>query len=1489
MKLKKALAAVLSTAMIVTSLPTAAFAAEEEPYRFLVVSDTHVKGDENDTSTVKFRNILEKATKTEKMNTVVVVGDCVDGYVDKDAREKQYERFEQLIQDSGVTLYAIPGNHEMSLKRALGNSKYEDIEGYTTEIAANQFREMLAACAANDTKKDEDLCFSADIGEGENKIRVIGLGDEKLTNFERTDEKLAWLEKELLDAVEKNGMERPIFVCMHGGFRETVGGTRDWYAQRTPFSDKLTAILDKFPNVCFFSGHSHQDMYIGDSHAVDEETGINYFNTASTWYLFDEKSNYNYEDENIGTQKLSNGDVQKSNSEGYYVSIYSDKVELSGQNFKGGADGEYEGNIDCAQFTVEDPVLSAEDWGKLSVKAVRSGDGYEATATVTDEAGDAAKPNYIWMLDGEPVIGENNATIFVGAEDMDKELSVIVMADGYSQQLSATVDTPEEGDFTVHITGTAKADATLKAEVSGEISGGATYEWKLDGETVGTNTTYTVPEDSIDSKIELVVTDGEKSAKDSVKIIYMPFTITVDGKNSIVTTEEDIKNKGIEITYNGATDAVSKAGLAAGLGYYTDIDAAKYGKKIWLSVFPENRMYNKDGRIYSKAGVYGQYVNVTEDGETSYIFTNRKSSMQLDSLPAGKYYAVAALGQDGVDYAVLAQAEIVVHEHEYDYSKAVAKGDVHEVPCTFDGCDAVKEEAHEFGAWEIDSVATEFENGSEHRTCEVCGYKETRVRPNSSHTHTAAEGYEYDADSHWQVCTLGDGYILNQEAHKWDIGTVTKEPTATTAGEKKYICTTCGATKTEIIKPTDEVENAKYEVDVADYVLYGDLKNNGVNVTATNKTQNAVGNDWFALVPLSVENNIISKNGKSYVKQSSYGNIWKYTKECISDETKPSYTWNSLRLNGDKTDTPSLKDGWYAAVVLKGSNENIGEQVKYYEILGRKDFYCHSEHKLVDKITTSATCTTDGVKDIVCSVCNEIIESSVKIPATGHDYSYSVDTANRRIVQTCKNCKRQGNAVLTASLETPYTGEAKALEVTRKNWDDTVPITLSYKEANGTVSTKAVSAGTYTVTATAGKASVAGQLTITPADLTAVSVAQEGTLTYTGEEQIAAVKTGATAVNDQTVTFLYSATEDGEFTEAVPAFTTAGEHTVYYKATAPNHNDSAVDSFTVTIEKAAAPALVVKSSDSDIRGAKTITITVKGAQDETLDGITLKGTNKSGAEVSGIQNNGDGTFTVSLPNATDEYTFTANVKDDTNYQDSTTGATCKVSATRKKSSSSSSDTAAPTYGVSTGKTENGKISVTPAKAEAGEKVTIKATPDSGYQLDKVTVKDKDNSNVKLTKVNDNEYTFTMPKGKVSVDATFVQKDAADDNQNSAAEKSKVIKLQIGSRIVNVDNEAVIYDTAPVIRNDRTLVPIRIVTETLGGKVDWNGVTKEVTLHIDGKEIKMTVGKTLEKYGVAPVIIDGRTFVPVRFVADELGATVAWDNATKTVTITKIEK
>ena len=87
-------------------------------------------------------------------------------------------------------------------------------------------------------------------------------------------------------------------------------------------------------------------------------------------------------------------------------------------------------------------------------------------------------------------------------------------------------------------------------------------------------------------------------------------------------------------------------------------------------------------------------------------------------------------------------------------------------------------------------------------------------------------------------------------------------------------------------------------------------------------------------------------------------------------------------------------------------------------------------------------------------------------------------------------------------------------------------------------------------------------------------------------------------------------------------------------------------------------------------------------------------------------------------------------------------------------------------------------------------------------------------------------------------------------------------------------------------NNRTLVPIRIVTETLGGTADWNADTKVVTLNIDGKTINMQIGVALEKYGVAPIIIDNRTYVPIRFVAEELGATVDWNADTQEIVIRK---
>lgn len=285
-------------------------------------------------------------------------------------------------------------------------------------------------------------------------------------------------------------------------------------------------------------------------------------------------------------------------------------------------------------------------------------------------------------------------------------------------------------------------------------------------------------------------------------------------------------------------------------------------------------------------------------------------------------------------------------------------------------------------------------------------------------------------------------------------------------------------------------------------------------------------------------------------------------------------------------------------------------------------------------------------------------------------------------------------------------------------------------------------------------------------------------------------------------------------------------------------------------------------------GTATITATL-GTTTETPDTTETPATQAEGDEVTG----GDA------------------VTDGDNTPSNTLTASCTVTVIKKSSSGSSSGggggSSAAKHGVTISDSKNGAVTASAAKAETGDKVILTPKADEGYELDKITAKDKDGKEVKLKAEKDGTYSFTMPKGGVTVDTTFKQAEGATNTDKPAA-ATKTIVLQIGSTAVLVDDQAIINDVAPVIHNDRTLVPIRVITEALGGQVAWNEAAKEVTLTVNGKEIKMTIGKVLEKYGVAPVIIGGRTFVPVRFVADELGAVTTWDDATKTVTIQAVK-
>ena len=118
-----------------------------------------------------------------------------------------------------------------------------------------------------------------------------------------------------------------------------------------------------------------------------------------------------------------------------------------------------------------------------------------------------------------------------------------------------------------------------------------------------------------------------------------------------------------------------------------------------------------------------------------------------------------------------------------------------------------------------------------------------------------------------------------------------------------------------------------------------------------------------------------------------------------------------------------------------------------------------------------------------------------------------------------------------------------------------------------------------------------------------------------------------------------------------------------------------------------------------------------------------------------------------------------------------------------------------------------------------------------------------------------------------------------------------IKFIIGSTMLVKNNTEIQMDTAPFIKDSRTFVPVRFISENLGAKVSWNSDTREVKIESGDNVITLIIGNlTLVKNGTeiqmdtAPFIKDSRTFVPVRFISENLGAKVSWNSDTREVIV-----
>jgi len=172
-----------------------------------------------------------------------------------------------------------------------------------------------------------------------------------------------------------------------------------------------------------------------------------------------------------------------------------------------------------------------------------------------------------------------------------------------------------------------------------------------------------------------------------------------------------------------------------------------------------------------------------------------------------------------------------------------------------------------------------------------------------------------------------------------------------------------------------------------------------------------------------------------------------------------------------------------------------------------------------------------------------------------------------------------------------------------------------------------------------------------------------------------------------------------------------------------------------------------------------------------------------------------------------------------------------------------------------------------------------------------------------------------PSGKLNITCTLTQGkniitiQATDKAGNTvtktyvvnytAATPMKIITLQIDKSTISINGISKTIDaegSKPVIKNDRTLLPIRVLIESLGGTVNWNGETREVTINLDYRTIVLTIDNNTATVDgikmqidsndskVTPIIINGRTYLPLRFIIEHINGTVSWDSATQTVTI-----
>jgi DNA-binding beta-propeller fold protein YncE len=166
-------------------------------------------------------------------------------------------------------------------------------------------------------------------------------------------------------------------------------------------------------------------------------------------------------------------------------------------------------------------------------------------------------------------------------------------------------------------------------------------------------------------------------------------------------------------------------------------------------------------------------------------------------------------------------------------------------------------------------------------------------------------------------------------------------------------------------------------------------------------------------------------------------------------------------------------------------------------------------------------------------------------------------------------------------------------------------------------------------------------------------------------------------------------------------------------------------------------------------------------------------------------------------------------------------------------------------------------------------------------------------------------TTTVPLGlhpnAVAVNPFTGQAYVANEGDNTvtvidgaaASEVQKSISFTVGQNSYTANGQSLAMDAAPLIAGGRLLAPVRYLADALGAQTTWDATRRTVSILRGNTALELAISSAaLNDNGrvgwmdTAPVIINGRTYFPIRYIAEAFGYTVSWDASSQTVTVSQ---